>query len=100
MTTREFRRYTMVPELFDDFLAWYRAGVPAIRAKHGFTIEWCVVDREHLQFDWLVSHPGTEDEFRAAERALESSDEWIAYLAQIPRSLTELRKSFVEVFVP
>lgn len=98
--TREFRRYAMIPELFDEFLAWYRAGVPAFRAKHGFTIEWCVVDREHLHFDWIVSHPGTEEDFRAAEQALETSPEWTAYLAQIPPSLTGLEKSFVEVFTP
>jgi len=100
VTTRELRRYSMRPEMFDEFLEWYLAGVPAIRGRFGFTVEWVVVDREHLQIDWLVSHPGTEAEFRAAERAFESSEEWTSYLARVRPSLTELRASFVDVISP
>ncbi len=100
MTTYEFRRYTMIPEMFDEFIAWYRAGVPPIRERFGFTVEWCVVDRQHLHFDWLVSHPGTEEEFRAAEVVFETSPEWVDYLSRVRPSLVELDKSFVEVFTP
>ena len=100
MTTHEYRRYTLKPELADEFIAWYRAGVPALRASFGFTVEWVVVDRERLGFDWVVSHPGTPDEFRAAQRELEASMEWRDYLAQIPASLDELHASFVDLIVP
>lgn len=100
MTTYQHRRYAMIPERFDEFLTWYRAGVPELRARYGFTVEWCVVDREHDRFDWLVSHPGTEDEFLAAAAAFEASEDWKAYLGRVQPSLRELEVSFVEVWVP
>jgi len=100
VTTRQLRRYTMIPERFDEFLAWYFAGVPAIRAEFGFTVEWCVVDREHERFDWLVSHPGGPDEFLAAEREFEASEVWTGYLARVRPSLVGLEASFVELVVP
>lgn len=100
MTTRQFRRYAMIPERFDRFLVWYFAGVPAIRARFGFTVEWCVIDRERAHFDWIVSHPGTVEEFLAAEREFEASEEWGAYLATVDPSLEALETSFVDVVVP
>ncbi|HWL02892.1 MAG TPA: hypothetical protein VNQ52_11040 [Microbacteriaceae bacterium] len=100
MTTHEHRRYVLKPEMADEFIAWYRAAVPAIRARFGFTVEWVVFDRERLAFEWLVSHPGTQDDFRAAERDLEASQEWQEYLARIAPSLDELHASFVDVILP
>jgi len=100
MTTREFRRYAMKPEMFDAFVDWYFAGIPAIRAQHGFTVEWVVIDREHLHFDWLVSHPGTEEEFRAAEAACDASEAFRAHRARIASSLDGMQTSFVELRVP
>ena len=90
----------MQPERFDTFLAWYFAGVPALRASHGFTVEWCVIDRERDHFDWIVSHPGTVEDFLAAERAFEASPDWIAYLATVEPSLNALETSFVDVVTP
>ena len=100
MTTYEHRRYVLKPEMADEFIAWYRAGVPAIRARFGFTVEWIVIDRGRLGFDWLVSHPGTPDDFRAAERELEASEEWREYLSRIAPSLDGLDASFVDLIVP
>jgi len=100
MTTHEYRRYVLKPEMAEEFVAWYQAGVPAIRARFGFTVEWVVLDRERLAFDWLVSHPGTRDDFRAAELELEESDEWRQYLSRIAPSLDDLHASFVDVIVP
>ncbi len=100
MTTSEYRRYVLKPEMADEFIAWYRAGVPAIRARFGFTVEWVVIDRERLAFDWLVSHPGTEEDFRAAEREFEASEAWRACLARIAPALDALDAAFVEVLFP
>ncbi len=100
MTTREFRRYTMKPERFDSFLEWYLAGVPALRARYGFTVEFCVIDREHLQFDWVGSYPGTEAEFAEAAETLKNAPEWREYYSQLEPSFDRIEKSFVEVVVP
>ncbi len=100
MTTSEYRRYVLKPEMADEFIEWYRAGAPAIRARFGFTVEWVVIDRAGLRFDWLVSHPGSEEDFRAAEAAFEASPEWVEYLSRIRPSLDGLEKSFVEVVLP
>ncbi len=100
MTTWELRRYSVKPEMFERFVDWYFAGIPAIRARFGFTVEWVAIDRERLEFDWLVSHPGTETEFRAAEAACHGSAEFLAHRATLPSSLTEQRNSLVEVRVP
>lgn len=98
VATRELRRYSIKPEMFEPFVAWYFSGVPAIRARHGFTVEWTVVDRGELELLWLVSYPGTEADFRAAEAVFDASPEFLAHLAAKPPScLTNQRNTFVEV---
>jgi len=98
--TREFRRYALRAELFDEFLAWYLGGVPAHRARFGFTVELCIVDRERLEFDWLVAHRGTPEEFRDAVAAHKADPDWVAYHARMPAAIERIEKSFVEVVAP
>lgn len=101
VVTRELRRYAVRPERFEAFIAWYFAGVPALRARYGFTVEWTVIDRAERAFIWLVSFPGDEAEFRAAEAAFDASAEFLAHLALKPAScLLGQRNSFVEPVVP
>ena len=97
MITRQFRRYELHPELLDAFLEWYTSAVPRIRAAHGFTVETCFVDRVGAEFSWIVSYPGTEAEFLAAEAECNGSEEFQAHFAAGPRAIREMFVSTVEL---
>jgi hypothetical protein len=95
--TRQFRRYDLYPELLDAFLEWYTSAVPRIRAAHGFTVENCFLDRVGSEFSWIVSYPGTEAEFLAAEAECNGSAEFQAHFAAGPRAIREMYVSTIEL---
>jgi|GEM_PF-3188648 len=67
--TLMLRRYTLAPGTADEFLAWWRSHIPALRERAGFTVEWAYLDRTGGTFTWALSHPGDESTFRAADAA-------------------------------
>ena len=65
---QQLRVYTTKENRLGDWTRLYREKVRALRTEHGFEIEaWTVPDRN--QFVWLVSRPGTREEFEAADAA-------------------------------
>jgi hypothetical protein len=96
--TLQLRRYALHPHLTDEFLSWFPSLVPA-RAAFGFSVEHAYVDRAKHEFTWVVSHPGTIEEFQAAEAAWFSSPERDALFAGRPAFAAEMFVSMVDEFI-
>ncbi len=71
MTAVQLRRYEIKPGEMEAFLEAVRAAFP-VREQYGFTVEFALVDDEHDQFVWAVSHDG---DFAAAEADYYASPE-------------------------
>ena len=92
MTTIQLRRYDLIPELVDEFLAWFPQ-VVAARQKHGFTILFALLDRPGNEYTWAVSHEGNFDE---VERVYMASPERAAAFEGRPKYTREMYISRVE----
>jgi hypothetical protein len=71
MTSVQLRRYEIKPGEMDAFLDAVRAAFP-IREHYGFRVAFALVDEEHNEFTWAVTHDG---DFAAAEEAYYGSPE-------------------------
>jgi antibiotic biosynthesis monooxygenase (ABM) superfamily enzyme len=71
MGSVQLRRYEVRPGAMDDFLAAWRAAV-VVRKQYGFAVAFAVVDTEHDQFVWAVTH---DADFATAEGAYYDSPE-------------------------
>lgn len=71
MKTVQLRRYDLIPEEVEPFLAWF-PGIVEVRKKFGFHVEFALLDREANQFTWAVSHDG---DFDAVEQTYLTSPE-------------------------
>jgi GH25 family lysozyme M1 (1,4-beta-N-acetylmuramidase) len=67
----QLRRYEINPGEMDRFLVAWR-GVVAIRAQHGFRVEFALVDADANEFVWAITHDG---DFAAAEADYYASPE-------------------------
>jgi hypothetical protein len=92
MTTIQLRRYELIPELVDDFLAWFPRVVSA-RQQHGFTVLFALHDRPGNEFTWAVSHDGDFDE---VERVYMASPERAAAFEGQPKYTHVMHISKVE----
>lgn len=92
MATVQLRRYELVPEEVDAFVAWFPAIVEA-RAKYGFTVLFALVDRENHRFTWAVGHDG---DFEAALEVYNESPERKAAFEGQPKRVTDMELSWVE----
>ena len=91
--TTQLRDYRVRPDAWDRFLDAWQRQVPPLRAAHGFQLEaWIVADDARLV--WFLSHPGSVEEFEAADRAYYDSDERIAFDPD-PRQFLERADHFV-----
>ena len=96
MKTIQLRRYTLVDGEYDDFVAWWRDAMPAVRPPAGFTIEFAYGLRESNEFVWAVSVPGDRDEFARLEEAYMASDERAAVFAGVPQRVAVYDIRFVD----
>jgi hypothetical protein len=94
--TIQLRRYTLVDGEYDDFVAWWRDAMPAVRPPAGFTIEFAYGLRESNEFVWAVSVPGDRDEFARLEEAYMASDERAAVFAGVPQRVAVYDIRFVD----
>jgi hypothetical protein len=94
--TIQLRRYTLVDGEYDDFVAWWRDAMPAVRPPAGFTIEFAYGLRESNEFVWAVSVPGDRDEFARLEEAYMASEERAAVFAGVPQRVAVYDIRFVD----
>jgi hypothetical protein len=92
MTTTQLRRYQLVPEEVDAFVAWFPT-VVAAREKYGFRVEFAYLDRERNEFTWAVSHDG---DFDAVFEEYNVSPERAAAFEGQPKRVAEMQVGFVE----
>lgn len=85
MKTIQLRRYTLVDGEYDDFVAWWRDAMPAVRPPAGFAIEFAYGTRESNEFVWAVSVPGDRAEFARREEAYLASPERAAVFEGVPQ---------------
>jgi hypothetical protein len=71
MTSVQLRRYEIKPGEMAPFLQAIRAAF-VVREQYGFNVEFALIDEEHDEFVWAVSHDG---DFAAAEVAYYGSPE-------------------------
>lgn len=93
--SRQLRRYELIPEYQDDFLAWF-AQIPEARAAFGFRVLSAHVDRVGHEFTWLVEHDGEDDAFAGAEKAWMESPERAALFAGQPKHTVQIHVSMVD----
>lgn len=93
--TTQLRDYRVRPDAWERFLDAWRSQVLPLRAAHGFEIEaWTAPSESRLV--WFLSHPGTVDEFEAADRAYYDSDERLAFDPDPREFLESAQHFFVE----
>lgn len=68
------RRYTIDPDLAEEFLRFLRDEVIPARREFGFAVEQMWLDADHTQLTWFVSRAGTSEQYAAAEQDWESSE--------------------------
>jgi hypothetical protein len=75
MTATQLRDYRIVEGAMDAWAEAWRTQILPIRRALGFTIDgaWTVVDED--RFVWLLSHPGSWDDFEAADARYFASPE-------------------------
>ncbi|WP_307043284.1 hypothetical protein [Agromyces ramosus] len=96
MKTIQLRRYTLVDGEYDDFVAWWRDAMPAVRPPAGFTIEFAYGLRESNEFVWAVSVPGDRAEFSRLEEAYLGSPERAAVFEGVPQRVAVYDIRFVD----
>lgn len=89
------RRYLLDEDAVDAFLVWWQAGIPALREKEGFTIEWAYLDRDNATFTWAISHSGDRSAFDEAEARYLALPDRAATIATAP-PLKEMSVGYVE----
>ena len=94
--TIQLRRYALVDGMYDDFLAWWRGSMPAVRAAMGFTIEFAYGVRETNEFVWAVSVPGDAEEFARIEAAYLVSDERAAAFRGQPARIASQENRIID----
>lgn len=73
--TTWMRRYTLDPGLALEFVEFLRTEVFPAREQRGFTVESVWLSEDSTELTWFVSRFGTPEEFAAADRDWEESDE-------------------------
>ncbi|WP_146341375.1 hypothetical protein [Nesterenkonia sp. NBAIMH1] len=86
--TTWMRRYTLEPALAEQFVEFLRTKVIPAREDRGFTVESMWLDDEKTELTWFVSRPGSAEDFAAAEREWEASDERAEIFAGTPNYVT------------
>lgn len=84
MKTVQLRRYAIIPEHFDAFLAWWQGPLTAARLAHGFTIEFGYAIPASHEFVWAVSLSGDAAHFAEVEAVYIASPERNAAFADQP----------------
>jgi hypothetical protein len=64
----QLRRYVINKGEMDAFVGAWRAGVCPLRRRYGFTIHGAWILRTRNEFVWIISYPGTVEEFEAREQ--------------------------------
>lgn len=86
--TTWMRRYTLDPQLAEEFVQFLRTQVIPAREELGFTVESMWLDSESAELTWFVSRPGSAEEFAAAEQHWEQSEERARIFADAPAYVT------------
>jgi hypothetical protein len=93
--TTQLRDYRVKPDAWNRFLDAWQRQVPPLRAVYGFQVEAWTVPAE-ARLVWLVSYPGSVEEFEAAERRYYDSDERAAFDPDPRQFLERADQFFVE----
>ncbi|WBL19026.1 hypothetical protein [Citricoccus sp. NR2] len=86
--TTWMRRYTTDPERIEEFIDFLTSRVIPVRESRGFIIEQGWVNPEGTQLTWFVSYEGSPEDFAAAEKAWEESEDRAQVFADAPAYVT------------
>lgn len=96
MKTIQLRRYEVIPERFDEFVAWVTGDVFPVRRHYGFTIEFAYANREQSEFVWAVSVEGDHERFGEVSAVYVNSPERAAAFEGVPEYTPAQHIDFVE----
>jgi hypothetical protein len=94
--TIQLRRYELVPEERDAFLAWWRERLLPVRKAHGFEIVFAYLLADTDEFIWAVSYDGDAEEFKRAEDEYLKAPDREAAFAGIPQRVRVLKTHLVQ----
>ncbi len=95
--TVQLRRYRVIDDLYEDFLAWWQATMPALRTSAGFTVEFAYAIPASHEFVWAVSAPGTAEDFLRLETEYQAANERSGIFAGLPQRLRETQIELIDV---
>lgn len=96
MKTTQLRRYEVIPDLYDEFVAWMSAKLIPGRRAAGFTVEFAYANREQFEYVWAVSIDGDHERFGELSAAWAASPERVAIFEGVPEYTTAQHIDFVE----
>jgi hypothetical protein len=92
---QQLRLYTIKEGHLDDWTALFRRTTLPLRREKGFEIRaWAAPERH--QFFWLVSRPGSQDEFIAADNAYNAAPEHGPILEEARAHVEKVESFFVD----
>lgn len=89
----QLRDYRIAAGSMDEWVALWRAKVVPIRRSVGFTVAAAWVLEEEDRFIWLLTHPGTWDDFARADERYFASPERAALDPDPARFIEEQRNA-------
>jgi hypothetical protein len=96
VTTTQLRRYQIDPEVFDEWVEWWRTVLVPARAEFGFEVGAGYTVPGTHDFVWLVSAPVERDAFERLDEDWENSAVRLKALETIPRKVLSARLEIVE----
>lgn len=91
----QLRRYDIVAGEMDAFLEVWPRLLHNLE-RHGFTVPFAFVDRDHNEFVWALRHDG---DFAAAEKTYKASAEHRTVLVDLRPTMVGHQAGMVEVVV-
>jgi hypothetical protein len=85
--TVQVRRYRIVRDELEPFVAWWRERLVPARLAHGFQVDFAYAIPENDEFLWAVSVPGDAEDFRRIDEAYAISPERAAAFEDVPQRI-------------
>ena len=92
--TVQLRRYEVERGGLARLVEWFPT-IAQVRDQYGFTIEAAYADQENSEFVWIVSYPGTLDDFESAVATYNESPERAAAFEGFDSPVTQMHLSYV-----
>jgi hypothetical protein len=98
--TLQLRRYQLTAETLDEFVRWWQDDLVPVRRSYGFGIQFACVVSQTAELIWVVSYPGDEEAFAAAERRYNELPDRVASISRQPAKPVATHTQFIQIVTP